>query len=102
MTLILTFVAWRAADRSSMSIPWRYAGRCFLAALPYVLLVGLAATHLRVRTLLLAASLLGAIATIAWLYLVRRFGLLSRAEVPLLHESRHRPLQVALRYLAPE
>lgn len=102
MTLILTFIAWRAVDRSSLSIPWRYAGRCLVAALPYALLLALTTTHLRARTLLLAAAFLAAIGTVGWLYLVRRFGLLSRGEVPLLHESRHRPIRMALRYLAPD
>lgn len=102
MTLVLTFVVWRAADRSSLSIPWRYAGRCLIAAVPYAVLVVLVATHLRLRLLLLAAAFLTAIATVAWLYLVRRLRLLARDEVPLLHESHHRALQVALRYLAPE
>jgi O-antigen/teichoic acid export membrane protein len=102
LTLVLTFVAWRAADRSSLSIPWRYAGRCLVAALPYLLLLGLAATHLRLRLLLLAAAVIGALATLAWLYLVRQLGLLTESEVPLLHDSRHRPLRIALRYLAPK
>src|SRR2546430_8149276 len=38
LTLVLTFVAWRAFDRRTMNIPWRYAGRCMLAASPYLLL----------------------------------------------------------------
>jgi O-antigen/teichoic acid export membrane protein len=102
MTLALTFIAWRAADRSSLQIPWRYAGRCLVAALPYGLLLTLILVHLRTRTLLLAAAGLVLVATIAWLYLVRRLGLLARAEVPLLHESRQAPVRVALRYLAPD
>jgi O-antigen/teichoic acid export membrane protein len=100
MTLVLTFIAWQAADRTSLSIPWRYAGRCLVAALPYALLLILAATHLRPRVLLLLTALLALLATVAWLYLVRRLGLLARSEVPLLHESRHRPVRVALRYLS--
>lgn len=101
MTLILTFIAWRAADRSSLSIPWSYAGRCLLAALPYAVLFALLATHLRLRSLLLAAAVLVAFATMAWLYLVRRLGLLAQREVPLLHESRQAPVRFALHYLAP-
>jgi O-antigen/teichoic acid export membrane protein len=100
MTLVLTFIAWRAADRSSMSIPWGYAGRCLLAALPYGLLLILIPTHLRTRFLLLVAGALTVFATAGWFYLVRRLGLLSRQEVPLLHESRHRPVRIALQYLA--
>lgn len=102
LTLILTFVAWRAVDMSSLAIPWNYGGRCLIAALPYVVLAALAVTHLRLRTFLLAAALLAAIATVGWLYLVRRLNLLGRAEVPLLHESNQAPIRFALRYLAPE
>ncbi len=101
MTLVLTFIAWRAADVSSLAIPWGYAGRCLLAALPYAVLFALLATHLRLRSLLLVATPLAAVATVAWLYLVRRLGLLARQEVPLLHESRQAPVRLALRYLAP-
>ena len=101
MTLVLTFVAWRTVDVSSLAIPWGYAGRCLVAALPYAVLFGLLATQLRLRTLLMVAALLAGLATIAWLYLVRRLGLLAKNEVPLLHESRQVPIRVALRYLAP-
>jgi hypothetical protein len=101
MTLVLTFIAWRAVDVSSMAIPWGYAGRCLVAALPYAVLFALLATRLRLRTLLLVAALLAVLATVAWLYLVRRLGLLARQEVPLLHESRQAPIRFALRYLAP-
>ena len=101
MTLLLTFVAWRAVDASSLAIPWNYAGRCLVAALPYVILAVLAATHLRLRTFLLVAAVLAAIATVGWLFLIRRLGLLARKEVPLLHESRQAPIRLALRYLAP-
>ena len=99
MTLLLTFIAWRVVDVSSMAIPWGYAGRCLVAALPYAVLLALLATHLRLRTLLLVAALLAALATLAWLYLVRRLGLLAKHEVPLLHESRQAPIRFALRYL---
>ena len=102
MTLLLTFVAWRAVDASSMAIPWSYAGRCLVAALPYVLMFALVATHIRLRSFLLAAALLAAVATAGWLYLVRRLGLLARSEVPLLHESHQAPIRFALRYLAPD
>ena len=101
MTLVLTFIAWRAADRASLSIPWAYAVRCLIAALPFVLLMALTLVHLRTRTLLLVAVGLTMVSTIAWLYLVRRLGLLARVEVPLLHESRQAPVRFALRYLAP-
>ena len=102
LTLVLTFIAWQAADKTSLSIPWRYAGRCLLAATPFALLLGLTVTHFRARVLLLVAALLALLATVAWLYLVRRLGLLARTEVPLLHESRHGPMRFALRYLAPD
>jgi O-antigen/teichoic acid export membrane protein len=102
LTLGLTFIAWRAVDRSTLAIPWGYATRCLAAALPFVVLLPLAATHLRLRSLLLIGAVLAALATIAWLYLVRRLRLLASDEVPLLHQSRHAPLRIALRYLAPE
>jgi O-antigen/teichoic acid export membrane protein len=101
LTLGLTFIAWRAFDRSSLAIPWGYAGRCLLAAVPYAILFPLAATHLRLRSLLLLGALIAAVATLAWLYLVRRLGLLARDEVPLLHQSNQAPVRLALRYLAP-
>ena len=102
LTLFLTFVAWRRFDRDSLTVPWKYAARCLIAALPYGLLLPLAAAHLRLKSLLLLALLVSMIATAGWLYLVRRLGLLSRVEVPLLHESRQAPVRLALRYLAPE
>jgi len=102
LTLVLSFIAWRAFDRSSLAIPWGYAGRCLVAALPYLVLFPLAATHLRLRTLLLIAAVIAALATFAWLYLVRRLRLLARDEVPLLHQSKQAPVRIALRYLAPE
>ncbi|HEX3628964.1 MAG TPA: oligosaccharide flippase family protein [Candidatus Dormibacteraeota bacterium] len=102
MTLVLTFIAWRAVDRGTLSIPWNYAGRCLIAALPFLILLGLELTHLRVRSLLLVAAVLAAAGTVGWLYLVRRLGLLARKEVPLLHESRQAPIRFALRYLAPD
>jgi len=101
LTLVLTFVAWRAFDRATLAIPWGYAGRCMLAASPYLLLLPLAFTRLPTRLLVLVAVAGCALTTITWLYLVRRFGLLSKGEVPLLHESRHRPVRLVLRYLAP-
>ena len=102
LTLMLTFIAWRAVDRSSLAIPWGYAGRCLVAALPFLFLLPLAATHLRLRSLLLIAAVIAGLATIAWLYLVRRLRLLARDEVPLLHQSQQAPVRIALRYLAPE
>src|SRR5947208_11562028 len=101
LTLVLTFVAWRAFDRRTINIPWRYAGRCMLAASPYLLLLPLAFTRLPARLLVLVAVAASAVTTVAWGYLVRRFGLLAEGEVPLLHESRHGPVRLALRYLAP-
>src|SRR5213080_1391114 len=101
LTLVLTFVAWRAFDRRTINIPWRYAGRCMLAASPYLLLLPLAFTRLPARLLVLVAVAALALTTVAWSYLVRRLGLLAESEVPLLHESRHGPVRLALRYLAP-
>jgi O-antigen/teichoic acid export membrane protein len=101
LTLVLTFVAWRAFDRKTLAIPWGYAGRCLLAATPYLLLLPLAFTHLPTRYLVPIAVLATALTTLAWGYLVRRLGLLSAHEVPLLHETRHGPVRVVLRYLAP-
>lgn len=102
LTLILTFLAWRRFDRGSLAIPWAYGIRCLLAALPYSALFFLAAAHLRLRSLLLIALPVAAMATVGWFYLIRRLGLLSRQEVPLLHESRQAPVRIALRFLAPD
>ncbi len=101
LTLVLTFVAWRAFDRATLAIPGAYAGRCAMAALPYLLLLPLAFVRLPPRVLVLLALGLTALTTVAWGYLVRRLGLLSEVEVPLLHQSRHAPVRLALRYLAP-
>ena len=101
LTLVLTFVAWRAFDRSTLAIPWGYAARCAMAASPYLLLLPLAFTRLPTRFLVLIAVLATALTTAGWGYLVRRFGLLSEGEVPLLHQSRHGPVRLALRYLTP-
>src|SRR5216683_4942394 len=101
LTLVLTFVAWRAFDRATMAIPWAYAARCAIAASPYLLLLPLAFVRLPTRLLLPAAVLGTTVTTIAWAYLIRRLGLLSDQEVPLLHQSRHGPVRLALRYLAP-
>jgi hypothetical protein len=100
LTLVLTFVAWRAFDRGTLAIPWAYAGRSMLAASPYLLLLPLAFVRLPTRVLVLVALALTALTTVAWGYLVRQFGLLSADEVPLLHQSRHAPVRLALRYLA--
>ena len=102
LTLVLTFIAWRAFDRATLAIPWGYAGRCLLAASPYLVLLPLAFMRLPTRALVLVALALTAVTTVAWGYLVRRFGLLSEREVPLLHQSRHAPVRLALRYLANE
>jgi O-antigen/teichoic acid export membrane protein len=101
LTLVLTFVAWRAFDRRTLAIPWGYAGRCLLAASPYLLLLPLAFTRLPTRLLVVVAVAASALTTVAWGYLVRKFGLLSQGEVPLLYASRHGPVRLALRYLAP-
>jgi O-antigen/teichoic acid export membrane protein len=101
LTLVLTFAAWRRFDRATLSIPWAYAARCAIAGSPYLLLLPLAFTRLPTRLLVPIAVAASALATVAWGYLVRRFGLLSVHEVPLLHESRHGPVRLALRYLAP-
>src|SRR6202140_411552 len=101
LTLVLTFGAWRAFDRATMAIPWAYAWRCAIAASPYLVLLPLAFLRLPTRLLLPAAVLGTAVTTIAWAALIRRLGLLSDREVPLLHQSRHGPVRLALRYLAP-
>jgi O-antigen/teichoic acid export membrane protein len=100
LTLVLTFVTWRAFDRATLSIPWGYAARCLMAATPYLLLLPFAVIRLSTRVTLLTAVLATALTTVAWGYLVRRLGLLSVQEVPLLHQSRHGPVRLALRYLA--
>jgi len=101
LTLVLTFGAWRMFDPTTMAIPWAYATRCAVAASPYLVLLPLAFVRLPTRLLLPAAVLGTAVTTIAWAYLIRRLGLLSDREVPLLHQSRHGPVRLALRYLAP-
>jgi O-antigen/teichoic acid export membrane protein len=101
LTIVLTFIAWRAFDRATLNIPWGYATRCLVAASPYLLLLPLAFTRLPTRVLIVAALGLTTLTTVGWGYLVRRFGLLSEGEVPLLHQSRHAPVRLALRYLAP-
>jgi len=100
LTLALTFTAWWAFDRATLSIPWAYAARCLMAASPFLLLLPLAVTHLGPRPLVLVAVLGTVLTTVGWAYLVRRLGLLSEREVPLLHQSRHAPVRLALRYLA--
>jgi O-antigen/teichoic acid export membrane protein len=100
LTLVLTFVTWRMFDRATLVIPWAYATRCLVAALPYLLLLPLAFMRLPTRVLVPLAVLATALTTLGWGYLIRRLGLLSMREVPLLHESRHAPVRLALRYLA--
>jgi len=73
-----------------------------MAASPYLLLLPLAFTHLPARVLVPAVALASALTTLGWVYLIRRLGLMSVQEVPLLHQSRHGPVRLALRYLAPE
>jgi O-antigen/teichoic acid export membrane protein len=101
LTLILSFVAWWAFDRATLTIPWAYAARCLVAASPYLLLLPLAFVRLPTRVLVPVAVLGTAVTTVAWAFLIRRLGLLSLANVPLLHQSRHGPVRLALRYLAP-
>ncbi len=101
LTLVLTFAAWRRFDRATLAIPWGYAARCAMAASPYLLLLPLAFVRFPTRVLVLVALALTVLTTVGWGFLVRRFGLLSVHEVPLLHQSRHRPVRLALRYLAP-
>jgi len=97
LTIVLSFTAWRWFDRASLAIPWRYAVRCLAASAPFAGLYVLALAHVRLPVLLVAA----AAATAVWLLLVRWLGLLSRQEVPLLHESNQGPIRIALGYLAP-
>lgn len=101
ITLALTFLAWRASARATLNIPWGYAGRCLMAASPYLLLSPLAFMRLSTRLTVVIAILATALTTVGWFYMVRRLGLLSDDEVPLLHRSRHAPIRLALRYLAP-
>ncbi len=102
LTVVLSFAAWRAFARETLAIPWHYAGRCLMAASPYLLLLPVAFTRLSSRVLIVVCLLGTAVTTAAWAYLVRRLGLLSAGEVPLLHESRHGAIKRALRYLAPD
>jgi hypothetical protein len=97
LTVGLTLGIWYWADRSSLAIPWWYGVRCLLAALPIALLLPMALAGIRLSFLLAGAVL----TTAAWLWLVRRLRLLDADEVPLLHQSRHAPIRLALRYLAP-
>src|SRR2546425_4176686 len=97
LTVGLTLGIWYWADRPSLAVPWRYGMRCLLAALPIALLLPLALAGMRLSFLLVSA----AITTTAWLWLVRQLRLLDADEVPLLHQSRHAPIRVALRFLAP-
>lgn len=106
VTVALSFAAWRRFDRASLAVPWRYGGRCALAAAPYLVLWPLSLpligrAHVG-RSQLLPLLMLAAALTLAWLWLVRRLRLLSAAEVPLLHQSRHVALRRALGWLAPD
>jgi len=98
LTIVLSFAAWGWFDRASLAIPWRYALRCLVASAPFGVLYALALARVRLPVLLAATAL----ATVAWLALVRALGLLAREEVPLLHDSNQAPVRIALRYLAPE
>ena len=97
LTIALSFAAWNWFDRASLAIPWRYGVRSLAASAPFAGLYVLALGHARLPLLIAAAAL----ATVAWLYLVRALRLLARNDVPLLHESTQAPVRVALRYLAP-
>jgi len=97
LTVGLTVAVWFWADRQSLAVPWGYGVRCLLAALPIALLLPLALAGTRLSFLLVGAV----ITTVAWLVLVRRLRLLDADEVPLLHQSRHAPIRIALRFLAP-
>src|SRR5438552_13630780 len=103
LTIGLSFAVWRWVDGSSLRIPWGYGIRCLAASAPYGLIYLLALvtpplrSSVRLPLLLVAAAL----ATLAWLFLVRALRLLARDEVPLLHESNQGPVRLALRYLAP-
>ncbi len=97
LTIGLTMAVWFWADRQSLAVPWRYGIRCLLAALPVAILVPLALLGMRLPLLLVGAV----VTTAVWLLLVRRFRLLDADEVPLLHQSRHAPIRLALRFLAP-
>jgi O-antigen/teichoic acid export membrane protein len=98
LTIVLSFAAWGWFDRASLAIPWRYGVRCLAASAPYAGLYLLTLAHAGL-TLLVAAA---ALASVAWLYLVRRLRLVAREEVPLLHASNQVPVRFALRYLASE
>jgi len=63
--------------------------------------MGIARLLLPARLLVPGIILGAALTTLAWAYLIRRLGLLSVLEVPLLYQSRHAPVRLALRYLAP-
>lgn len=97
LTIVLSFLAWGWFDRSSLEIPWRYGVRCLAASVPFAALYLLALAHMRLPVLLAGAAL----ATVGWFTLVRALRLLTRDEVPLLHESKQGPVRFALRYLAP-
>src|SRR6266849_1541744 len=66
ITLVLTFVAWRAFDRATLNIPWGYATRCLIAAMPYLLLLPLAFVRLPTRVTVLIAVLATALTTVGW------------------------------------
>ena len=104
LTIGLSFMAWLWVDRGSMKIPWGYGVRSLAACVPYAVLYLLALVTPQLRASLRMPLLLvtAGLATLGWLYLVRALQLLSRNEVPLLHESNQPPVRLALRYLAPQ
>jgi len=102
LTIALSFMIWAWVDRGSMHIPWAYGVRSLAACAPYAVLylAALLTPHLRSSLRLPLLLVMAGLATLGWLYLVRMFGLLTRREVPLLHESHQAPVRLALRYLA--
>jgi hypothetical protein len=64
------------------------------------LLFPLSALPLGRRALVIVMLPAAAILSVAWLALLRRLHLLDSSEVPLLHESRHRPVRWALARLS--
>src|SRR5438874_1637496 len=102
LTIALSFMIWARVDRGSMHIPWAYGVRSLAACAPYAVLylAALLTPHLRSSLRLPLLLVIAGLATLGWLYLVRMFGLLTRREVPLLHESHQAPVRLALRYLA--
>jgi O-antigen/teichoic acid export membrane protein len=95
LTVGLSFLFWRLVDARSLVVPWRYLGRCYLAATPF-LLAGLgAAAHAPFAVDLLLA----AVAVPAWAWAVRRLRLLAPAQVPFLYQAQQPLVRALLRVL---